>query len=202
LKYLRILMAALSLMIIMSACGNRLTSDRFQSIQKKLFELKSYKCTAEIRIVNNKNTTKYIVKQYYVHPSKFKIEVLEPEFIKGLLTISDGSETRVFNPKLDVNNTYVSESIIKLTGNNMLLTYFFSNYVSSEKSKMEISGGKYRLKTYIPSETDYMAAEILDISREGHPEILEIFDKEGRVKIEVKYTEFVMNPKLDEIALN
>jgi len=202
LKYLRILFVTLSLMIIMSACGNRMSADRFQSIQKKLFELKSYKCIAEIRIVNNKNTTKYIVKQYYIHPSKFKVEVLEPEFIKGLLTISDGSETKVSNPNIDVNNTYVSESIIKLTGNNMLLTYFFSNYVSSEKSNMEISGDKYRLKTYITSETDYMSAEILGISKEGYPESLEIFDKEGRLKLQIKYIEFVMNPILDGITLN
>jgi len=198
LKYLRILMAALSLMIITSACGNGLSADRFQGIQKKLFELKSYKCVAEIKIVSNKNSTRYLVNQLYLHPSKFKMEVIEPEFLKGILTVSNGNETRVSNPNLDTNNTYVSENLIKLTGNNLLITYFFSNYVNSEKSKMEIAGERYRLKTYIPSETDYMETEILSINREGYPESLEMFDKEGRLKIGIKYREFVMNPRLEE----
>lgn len=191
-------MAALSLMIIMSACGNRLSADNFQGIQKKLFELKSYKCTSEITIINNKNSTKYLVTQIYLHPSKLRTEILEPEFMKGILTVSNGSETRVSNPNIDVNNTYVSENLMKLTGNNMLLTCFFSNYVSSEKSNMEIADGSYILKTYIPCETDYMETEILRVNKEGYPESLKIFDKQERLKVDIRYKNFVMNPKFAE----
>lgn len=197
-KYLRILMAALSLMIVMSACGNRLSADKFQGIQKKLFELKGYKCTLEIKVVNNKNSTKYLVRQMYFHPSKFRTEILEPEFMKGIITVSNGKETCVSNTNFDTNNTYVSENLIKLSGNNMLLTNFFSNYVSSEKSIMEIVGGTYRLKTYIPCETDYMEAEILCINKQGNPESLKIFDKQGSLKVDIKYIEFVKNPRFEE----
>ncbi|MGE5474024.1 MAG: LolA family protein [Ignavibacteriales bacterium] len=197
-KYLRILIAALSLMIILSACGNRLTADNFQNIQKKLFELRSYQCTAKIVIYNNKNSTKYLVRQIYLQPSRFRTEVIQPEFMKGILTISNGSQTKVRNPNLNMNNTYISENLIKLTGNNMLLTYFFSNYVGSEKSTMDISNGVYRLKAYIPDETDYMETEILSINKDGSPDKLEIFDKQGNLKIEIKFIEFALNPKFDD----
>lgn len=197
-KYVRILITTLSLMIIMSACGNRLCADNFQCIQKKLFELKSYQCTAEILIYNNKNSTRYLVRQMYLHPSKYRTEVIEPEFMKGILTVSNGSQVRVSNPNVNMNSTYITENLIKLTGNNMLLTYFFCNYVSSEKSKMDISDGKYRLSAYIPDETDYLETETLIINKDGCPDSLEIFDKKGKLKIRIKYIEFMMNPRFEE----
>lgn len=202
LRYFKILMVALSLMIIMSACESNLTADRFREIQKKLFEMKSYKCTSEIKIISNKNSIRYLVRQAYLHPSRFKVEVIEPEFMKGIVTLTNANETSVSNPNLSVNNTYISENIIKLNGNNMFLSYFFNNYVSSEKSDMKISNEKYILKAFIPSETDYMETEVLTVDRRGCPESLEIFDKQGRLKIEIKYKEFVMNPKIDEMVFN
>ena len=182
----------------MCGCTNTANHDEFSNIQKRLFELKSYKCTAEIKIYNNKNTTHYIVNQYYVFPAKFRVEIRSPEILKGLVTISNGKDTVVSNPSDSISKPYRYENLSNLCGDSTILTEFFGNYVKSEKSSMTIEGGKYKLTTKIPSGNGYMDTETLTVNVLGKPEKLEIYDRKGISKLDLTYKDFQMNPKLEE----
>ena len=194
---MRVIIIAIILMITSCSCRSGVSADNFLSIQKKLFELKSYKCTAEIKIISNKNTMKYTVEQYYMHPGKYRLEIASPEALKGLITISNGKDVSIINPYINTNNLYYSDSITNFSSNNTLVTEFFASYVKSEKSQMTIEDKKYKLSTEISSGNVYLENEALVINSEGKPEKLEIFDPKGNLKTVINYKEFVINPRLD-----
>jgi outer membrane lipoprotein-sorting protein len=162
-----------------------------------LFELKSYKCTAEIKMYNNKNITQYIVTQYYVFPANFRVEIQSPKILKGVVTISNGKDIVMFNPGDSTGKPYRYENLSNLCGDSTILTEFFGNYVKSEKSSMVIEGGKYKFTTKIPSGNRYVDTETLTVNVFGKPEKLEIYDQKGILKLDLIYTDFQMNPKLE-----
>lgn len=187
------------MLITFGGCKSGLKDEEFLKIQKKLFELRSFRCTAEIKIMNNKNITQYIVVQYYDHPGKFRIEVVYPEYLKGLVTVSDGRSVAVINPNITVNNTYFVENLLNMSRSSVFLTEFFSNYVKSEKSQMKIENHKYKLITNIFDGNKYYETAILTINPQtGCPEKLEIFDRSGGLRLILIYNEFVINPRLNE----
>ncbi len=194
---LRVVITAVFLVILTCGCRPAASADNFQNIQKKLFELRSYKCTADIVIFTNKNKTGYKINQYYTHPGKYRVEVIYPDFLKGVVMVSNDKNVWVSNPSLTVKSTYYFDNFLNSTGNNTFLTEFFSNYVKSEKSQMAIKNKKYKLSTYISNGNTYMDTEVLTIKPDGCPESLEIFDHQANLKILLSYKEFVMNPKLD-----
>lgn len=196
---LRLKIFVIVVLLVTASCGckQQADADGFSKVQKKLFELKSYKCTAEIDINSNKNTTHYVINQYYIHPGKFRVEVNYPEILKGLVIVGNGKYVSVQNSNVSGNNRYTAESISNITGNNSFITEFFSNYVKSEKSEMAVKDGKYMLSTDISGGNSYMEKEVLIIKPSGYPESLKIYDQKGTLKFSLIYKEFISNPKLD-----
>ncbi len=192
-----IIIMAAAISLTASGCNGSAKADNFSSIQKKLFELKSFKCTVEMNIYNNKNTTRYVVSQYYLHPGKSRVEVVSPEYLKGLTAVSNGRYVAVVNPDAGANNSYSADNLAVLTGNNTFLTEFFSNYVKSEDSKVSIKNNKYVLSTIISNGNAYMDRATLIVNPAGQPESLKILDGKGETKMTLIYKEFVANPKLD-----
>lgn len=167
-------------------------------IQKKLFEMRSYKCTAVIKINSNKNTIRYKVRQEYVHPSKYRMEIIEPQFLAGVETKSDGSETTISNPGIKGDNLYITENIKAISENSVFLTSFINSYLFSEKATMRKNGEKYILKTESGSKNQYIHFQILTLNQKGIPETLEMNDLEGRQRMLVTYDEFTYNVREDE----
>jgi outer membrane lipoprotein-sorting protein len=67
---------------------------------------------------------------------------------------------------------------------------------------MKISNEKYKLTTDVFGGNTYMNTETLTLNAAGQPEKLEIFDRNNSLKLELKYSEFQTNPKLDEKLFN
>ncbi len=191
-----VIMAAVIILAV-SGCNGSAKADSFPSIQKKLFELKSFKSTVEMTIYNNKNTTRYVIKQFYLYPGKSRVEVVSPEHLRGLTAVSNGRYVAVVNPDAGANSSYSADNLAVLTGNNTFLTEFFSNYVKSEDSRVNINNNKYTLSTIISNGNAYMDRATLIVNAAGQPESLEILDSKGETKMILIYKEFVMNPKLD-----
>lgn len=70
-----------------------------QDIKEYILNISSYEADVSIEIASNRNINKYKLTQKYVSPNIFKQEVLEPESIKGLVTIYDGTNLKIENTR-------------------------------------------------------------------------------------------------------
>lgn len=70
-----------------------------ESIKEYILNISSYEADISLEITSNKTTNKYRLIQKYVSPNIFKQEVLEPNNIKGLTTIYDGTNLKIENSR-------------------------------------------------------------------------------------------------------
>lgn len=70
-----------------------------ENIKEYILNITSYEADISLEITSNKITNKYRLIQKYASPNIFKQEVLEPNNIKGLTTIYDGTNLRIENSR-------------------------------------------------------------------------------------------------------
>jgi outer membrane lipoprotein-sorting protein len=184
------------------ACDQNDIADSIPKIQKKLFELKSYKAEVEMTVINNKNVTKYGIIQYYLYPGKYRLEVTSPEFLKGLVILTNEKNVWVSNSNISNTAKNSFKKQINQEISNIFITEFFSNYVKSEKSQSTIENSKNIFSTTISNGNSYLCTEKLTVNRLGNAEKLEIFDQNGNLKISLLYKTFTTNLKLNELLFN
>ena len=66
--------------------GNNISNKTLEECEQYIFNINSYKATAEITVQSNKNINKYLVKQE-VNSNESYQEIIEPENIKGVKII-------------------------------------------------------------------------------------------------------------------
>lgn len=70
-----------------------------ENIKEYILNISSYEADISLEVISNKTTNKYRLIQKYVAPNIFKQEVLEPNNIKGLITIYDGTNLKIENSR-------------------------------------------------------------------------------------------------------
>lgn len=70
-----------------------------KNIKEYILNISSYEADISLEITSNKITNKYRLIQKYASPNIFKQEVLEPNNIKGLTTIYDGTNLKIENSR-------------------------------------------------------------------------------------------------------
>lgn len=190
--YIMILFTAL-----FTSCGK---TTQMYDVHKKIAEMKGYTSNAEIEIVGNKGTSSYKVKQYYLSPDKVRIEVLEPDFIRGKITIYDGEKWIIYNPlinqKIQVKESKNSEEFI-------YLGVLQKSLLSGEEAKFKYAnkdGKDYiEIKATIPGGNKYRRSVVLYVTKENYyPVFMEIFDDDNNVVVKVKYSDFVYDGNINQ----
>lgn len=160
----------------------------YSDFQKKTNCMTSYTCTAHITVINNKSQNKYIVKHTYKKPSYYKLEMIEPESLKGKTTEYYEDKIVIKNPKL--------KDVIELpkVGNNKLYLFigdFIQDYSRKESIKINFyNDDQLSLERDIP-DSIYYNKQILYIDKKTkNPVKMEILDNEGDQKFIVEYTDF------------
>ncbi len=70
-----------------------------ENIKEYILNISSYEADISLEVTSNKNTNKYRLIQKYASPNIFKQEVIEPNNIKGLTTIYDGTNLKIENSR-------------------------------------------------------------------------------------------------------
>lgn len=70
-----------------------------ENIKEYILKISSYEADISLEVTSNKTTNKYRLIQKYAEPNIFKQEVLEPNNIKGLTTIYDGTNLKIENSR-------------------------------------------------------------------------------------------------------
>lgn len=174
--------------------GNNMTNKSIEEVEKYILDIGSYEAQVSVTVESNKNINKYILKQKYIKPNKFKQVVLEPSSIEGLEIVYDGENLNVNNTKLNLSKVYKNYKY--LTNNFLCLESFISEYkTEKEKSKTKLYEKDNEVVLEINTETNkYISNKKLYIDKKtGKPTKLLIEDVNEKTLIYILYTEIKIN---------
>lgn len=187
----------LILLIFTTSCGQR--TEKTNDFNKFSQKFNSYKANAEITVYGNKGTSKYKVVQYFMGQSKLRIEVLEPNNLKGNIIIYNDNNKTLYNP-------LINEKVVLPKGQDDKFTYmgiitkevFFNENTKAEKERR--GDIEYiKIKAAIPESNKYKKTAGLYMDEKNYyPVLMEVIDEAGRITMTVKYNSFELNPDFDE----
>jgi len=189
------------LIFLVPACEKPTDEEMFYEIQKSLNNIDSYRCIADITIVGNKGDTYYKAKHIFKKPNKYIIEIIQPEEKNGYITIYDGRQAWLYHPGIE-ESFLIKDYQISLE-KEMFVGYFLRNLITSESINIEsesIDNDNYLvLSSEIPGNNRYRNFEKLWINKKSFlPYRLLILDRDGNIAIDIKYTEFNYDIKIEE----
>jgi len=168
--------------------GNN-TNRSIKNLKDYILNISSYEATVEVNIISNKNTNKYILKQWYASPNIFKQEVQSPDNIKGLTIIYDGMNLKLQNTRLNLVKVYngyseLSENILSLNG-------FIDKCKNLEVICNET---QEEIELQITEVDKYTKYQILTINKKtGIPVKMEIMDENKKTLVYILYNEITIN---------
>lgn len=196
----KLIVTILFVILLLTACSEKTNEDLFYDAQKKIVSLDTYMCTAEITVQGNKSPQKYIAKQWFQAPDKYKIEIDEPEDLKGKVTIYNGKRAWICHPR--IGQEWLMEDFLGSVEQKMFLGHFINNFLNTENVKLDkeiIDDKEYiLLHTEIPGNHPYFNKERLwfDV-KSYYPYRLQVLDKDNNVRVDVKYLNFSYNENID-----
>jgi outer membrane lipoprotein-sorting protein len=186
--------------IILSGCSAK-GAKKPEDVQKLLMKMKCYKCDVVFAVNNNKSTNVYKAKHMYKFPDNYRIEIEEPNELKGQTTIYNGEKAYIYHPQLE---TY-------LVTQNYASTLEYSSFVGAFIECFKNNGGaRFKLESFrdkqcyvleipIKEESPYRTLENIWIDAEYIlPVMVEILDKNNHISAQVLYENFEVNPKLED----
>lgn len=181
--------------------GNNMSNKSADEIKEYILNIESYKAIAEVTIKSNKNENTYKLEQKYNRKDNvYKQEVLEPENIKGVQFIYDGTNLKVENTKMNLNQIYTNYNYIE--SNELGLASFIEDYKQSNEAKYIEKNGKVILETDVKKANKYVANKKLYIDKEeGTIEKLEINDITQNTRIYILYNKIEINTLSKEEVL-
>lgn len=185
--------------IVLFGCSGNIGKE--DKVIQRLKNIKSYSCNAAVKVRNNKSIMKYELKHFYKKSIGFRLEVVKPDELKGQILIYRANEFLSYNPASD--NTLVIDDSNQIFGYHILLGTFLQYYNDYEIA--DIGSGDYKdFKCYtyrfiLANSNTYMnQAKCYINKKDGLPVKMDILDKDGNKTIEIEYTNFVLNPKIDK----
>lgn len=174
--------------------GNNI-SKSVENIENYILNISSYEATINLTVNSNKNTNKYIINQKYSNDQNvFSQEIQEPENIKGLITIYDGSSLKIENTQLGLSKLY--EDYPYITNNDLCLTDFIAEYKESDKSKSYIKDEKLILEI----NKENKVKKLYINQEDAKPIKLEIQNINQKTSAYIEYKEIELNnTKKEEI---
>lgn len=160
----------------------------YKDFQKKIVNMSSYKCIAEVEASGNKSSHNYVFIHSYSKPDYYKLEVVEPKNLKGKIMEYKDDKVIIINPniedKIELDNTEDNKQYT-------FIGDFIKNYLQNEEVDIKLSGDNLILETAIPGDNEYFNKQILYVNKETkNPEKMEILNAEGKPNFTVKYKEF------------
>ncbi|MGL5506514.1 MAG: germination lipoprotein GerS [Paraclostridium sp.] len=162
--------------------------EAYKDFQKKITNMTSYTCKADIEAIGNKKSQKYSFIHEYKDADNFKLKVLEPEHLKGKIIEYKGDKIIVTNPNVGDKITMPN---VGEDNQHLFIGDFIKNYMQGEDIKIELKNGDLKLTTSIPGNAKYFDKQILYVNaKKNYPTKLEILDQEGNKRFEVNYSNF------------
>ncbi len=157
-------------------------------------------------ITSNKTVKHYVMYQYYKFPNKYRLEILEPGEIEGLVTVYSGNDVETIYPQ--IKGKFTLPNYHPIDKSYMFLPGFFEAYYKSEQTSLvtkiltdsdEIPGQVTVLSADIPGNNMYRFSQSIWIDTETLlPMKMEIYDLNNKPMISIIYDEIAFNVELED----
>ena len=166
--------------------GNNITKSADDLIEY-ILNISSYEAKLEITINSNKTTNKYVLEQYYMHPSYSKQIVKEPSNLENLEIIYNGKNLEVKNTNLGLSKIYENYNYL----NNNLL--WLNSFLSNCRENYRVEENKDEIILIADIERFNYKGKLYINKKNNNPTKLEIIDNNNSSKIYIEYKELKLN---------
>ncbi len=193
----------LALVTMLCSCQYvKKSADIYDLIYEEYKFIKSYQSKITMKITSNKTIKEYKMNQYYKYPNKYRLDVIEPDEIKGLVTYYSGSGVSMVYPEVGGKFTLMDYTPVDKT--YIFIPDFFSAYYKSEQTSVyTINMDKNRytiLKTSIAGLNMYRNSESLWIDNKTFlPAKLLVYDLKGNAVITVIFETIKLNTEINDM---
>lgn len=186
-------------------CSKPSEKDAFYEAQKFFNNMETYRCIADVRVRGNKDFESYKLKHVFKKPDKYVIEILEPLENKGNIALYDGKQAWLYNKEID--ESFIIKDFEQSLDKSLFVGFFLRSILTSENIGMSFEntdGEKHLvLEVEIPGNNKYRSKERLWVNTKNYyPYKLTVLDKDGEISVEVIYSEFKANVKINDDDFN
>lgn len=166
-------------------------------IKELLCAIRSYECDVKVIFCTDNQRNEIHMKQVCDIEGNHTLTIEWPERLKGYQTIFNKEGVKEYNP-ITGKTVPLKASAAK---NQLLFGTFVENYLKSEKTsayKEKINGVPTTvIETTIPGNYKYMVMQrVWFDEKKRAPVKMQIYDKEGKVTIEVNFSNFNYNKEM------
>ena len=162
-----------------------------EEIINYILNIKSYNAKMDITVETNKNKTKYVVTQSLENFIS-KQEVIEPTNIAGVITEYDGTNLKIRNNRLNLENTFQNYQYI--VNNKLWLNAFIEDYKNDKNTKSITNKDNEIIVEVKNNENEYNFYKKLYIDKKtAKPIKLIIQDVNQKTLVYILYTEITIS---------
>lgn len=191
---------ALILMITMTSCkGGDVSHDNYKKIYDMYSNIKSFTAEADITVKSNLTENTYTVKQYYLAPDNYKMEIVAPKNLSGTgYSFCDGR----INMQSNYGEVFSLEDYVPEDRNYVFINDFFEGYYKSEDTfvetgKTSLSDECTVLKNVLSESNPYRYSQCMWISNESYaPQKLVTYDMDNNEVLTVDFKNFTINEEI------
>jgi len=200
LKKVSAALLALILMITMTSCkGGDVSHDNYKKIYDMYSNIKSFTAEADITVKSNLTENTYTVKQYYLAPDNYKMEIVAPKNLSGTgYSFCDGR----INMQSNYGEVFSLEDYVPEDRNYVFINDFFEGYYKSEDTfvetgKTSLSDECTVLKNVLSESNPYRYSQCMWISNESYaPQKLVTYDMDNNEVLTVDFKNFTINEEI------
>ena len=187
---------AIMLMLTLACCKPQ---DVNKEIYKRYHDMKSYTAVVRVAVTGNKGVQEYAIRQDYLAPDCYRTEVLEPENMKGTVTVFHGEKMSFQSAGADAATLQRSISREK---DYLFLPDFLAEYFAAEDTAdhtASADGNQTMLNAAVRGSREERFTQNLWVDNKTlKPVRLSTFDVDGSEILRVEYESFEWNPQLEE----
>ncbi len=160
-----------------------------EDIKEYILNLESYDAQISVEISSNKNQNQYKMRQIYKAPNLERLEILEPQSVKGIITTYDGNNLKIENTTFNLNKIY--ENYPYIAENSLWLSDFINNYKNNPNTTFKEEENQIIMQTNI-QEKSIIQTLYID-TKTKKPTKLTLEDVNKKMLVYILYNEIKIN---------
>lgn len=162
-----------------------------EDIKEYILNLESYEAEITVEVNSNKNQNNYKMKQIYKAPNLGRLEVLEPQSVKGIITTYDGNNLKIENTALNLSKIY--ENYPYVAENSLWLSNFINRYRNNANATFKEEENQIIMQTSIQDKSGNIVQTLYIDTKTKRPTRLTIEDMNKKMLVYILYNEIKIN---------